>query len=165
MRALDELRAEHAVILSVLDAAGEARDEEGWARLLYFIKQFVEAKHHGKEERVLFPRMAADPVLQGMAGVLHEDHERGAALIAEIEQTLARHADAPAIERVFSAYTHFLRQHMERENEMIFEVAERTLDEGTVAEMLAEFAEIEAETGYDSALANLRTSAMVTRRR
>jgi len=145
MRPLDGLRAEHEKILAFLDETENTRDAEEFVRVLDFVRRFVEANHHGKEERALFSRMAADPFLHGMADALHQDHELGNALIAEIENALREHADLAVISDAFATYARYLRHHIARENTMIFEAVEAVLDERTAAEMLVEFDQIEKE--------------------
>jgi hemerythrin-like domain-containing protein len=72
MRPTEILSSEHRVIEQVLDCleamvkglrAGKPLEEERAATALYFLRQFADACHHGKEEERLFPMLVA----RGMA--------------------------------------------------------------------------------------------------
>lgn len=176
MSVLDELRAEHETILDVMDgiensvlAADETTFSESYLeQVLDFIWRYIERNHHGKEERALFPRMRDNPFLREMSEALHQEHEEGAALVAALERALDEDRAPEIVARELVDYIGFLRGHIRRENEMIFEAVERVLDESTAAEILAEFRAIGIEalgTYDDKAFANLRMSALATRRR
>ena len=62
----ESLRAEHEVILHVLDSVEEAaaRVEAGggveqafFGHAIAFVREFADGVHHQKEEKILFPRM------------------------------------------------------------------------------------------------------------
>jgi hemerythrin-like domain-containing protein len=144
------LRAEHETILGVVDqlegvACGFAGGQAPAAYVLAaieFLRVFVDQNHHAKEERVLFAAMAADPGLAGMAEALTADHSEGRALVGEIDA--AFRAGRP-IDNLVVAYAAFIREHIRRENEMVFKAAENTLDESVLAGFDAKFLEIENE--------------------
>ncbi len=151
MAALDALRNEHARILQAIDRLeAHARNaDDGRLPIAYLrevldcIHVYVEENHHGKEERILFARMASDPLLAGIAGAFVEEHDEGRHLVAAIESAVtherpvARHVDA---------YATFIRDHIRRENDMLFETIESGLDARTLAEIEAALAEAESES-------------------
>lgn len=153
MTVLDELRSEHATILRVLavieDAVrdgGEPRFSEVYVgHVLDFVWYFIERNHHGKEERALFLRMREDPVLESLAHVLHEEHEQGAALVAALERAVDEDRDTAILRRKLLPYIDFLRDHIARENEMIFPAIENALEPASLAELESAFRAIEAE--------------------
>ncbi len=68
MSAVDELKAEHALIRTMMGVfsrmcdlmeSGEAVDTEHLDQMLDFIVVFVDKYHHRKEEEVFFPRVVA----------------------------------------------------------------------------------------------------------
>lgn len=148
--AIDSLRAEHETILVVMDrledSARRAPDGEispDCARAaLNFIRIYVDGSHHAKEEGALFIAMADDPLLAGLADALTSEHDEGRRLVAAIEGALAedRSVTGPVL-----AYASFIRNHIWRENEMIFDAVENALREPVLAEMDARFLEIEDE--------------------
>ncbi len=147
---IDSLRAEHETILAVVDrweavarSASDGQLPHAYVlAALDFIRVYVDENHHAKEERVLFAAMAADPFLAGLAEALTADHEEGRALVAAIER--AFRADRP-IGNVVAAYAAFIRDHIRRENEMVFEAVENALGESVLANLDASFLEIEDE--------------------
>ena len=150
MSAIEQLRSEHETILLVLtDVEKKARTDElseaYVTDVLDFVARYVERNHHGKEEQALFARMRTDPVLESFSHVLHEEHEQGAGLVAAIERAIDEDREAAIIRRHLLAYTAFLRDHITRENEMIFPAIENTLDEQTLMQLVDEFRAIELE--------------------
>ena len=106
--------------------------------------------------------MRDDPFLEEVAQVLHTQHEHGAARVAALERALDEDRAPALVARELLAYATYIRDHIRWENEMIFEVVERVLDERVAAELLAEFRAIEAETlgpQGGNAFAGLRMSA------
>lgn len=149
MAGLDALRAEHALILETLDqleeraaATGGVLPSDYMHAVFMFIRVFVDENHHGKEERVLFRHMEADPFLQSISSVLTADHREGRDLVEAMHAALAQ--GRPVL-REIGAYAAFLRDHIRRENEMIFTAVESTLDEATLQEIDTAFVDIEVE--------------------
>lgn len=148
--AIDSLRAEHETILVAMDrledSARRAPDGEippDCARAaLDFIRVYVDGNHHAKEERALFIAMAEDPLLAGLADALTFDHDEGRMLVGAIEGALVdgRSVTAPVL-----AYAAFIRNHIRRENEMVFDAVEKALRGTVLAEMDARFREIEED--------------------
>jgi len=139
MAALDSLRAEHALILEVI----ESRLPPDYVHaMLDFIRIYIDTNHHGKEERVLFSYMAADPFLAGISSILTDDHREGRILVDAIERALVE--GRPVVHEV-ETYAAFIRVHIHRENAMMFDVAESELDAHTLSAMQSEFLAIESE--------------------
>ncbi|MHB8147972.1 MAG: hemerythrin domain-containing protein, partial [Vulcanimicrobiaceae bacterium] len=150
MAALDSLRAEHALILEVIEsleerthASVDGRLPQEYVRaMLDFMRIYIDTNHHGKEERVLFAHMAGDPFLESVSNVLTEDHREGRRLVDAIERALV---DGRTVVNEVETYAAFIRVHIHRENDMIFEVAESELDAHTISAIQSEFLAIESE--------------------
>jgi len=168
MPGLDPLRSEHTLILQTIDRL-EARSHESpdgrlpldYARAaLAFMRVYIDENHHGKEERVLFAQMEADPFLSGIAAVLMADHRDGRELVDAIERAVE--SGRPVV-REIDAYAAYIRDHIRRENDMVFQAAESRFDESTMSTIRAAFFDIEAEVlgtdGKRQLLAGLQTSA------
>jgi hemerythrin-like domain-containing protein len=123
-----DLRHEHEVILQALGvleraadvlAAGQPLSESTLADLVQFLRTFADRCHHGKEEDQLFPAMRGKGMGATLA-VFLEEHEEGRGYL----RTLASGA-SPA-ERAAAArrYVGMLREHIERENEVLFPLAD-----------------------------------------
>jgi hemerythrin-like domain-containing protein len=155
----DVLRHEHVQILRALEAleraaarlaAGEALPAGWWDELLDWLRDFADLNHHAKEEQALFPAMvkAGVPVEGGPVDVMLEEHERGRALIA------AMRAGEPAT-RAGAArrYVALLREHIDKENGVLFPLAEAVLDDAAQRAAAQEFAAFEAAQGRTATLA------------
>lgn len=148
--ALDSLRAEHETILAVVGrleaaarAAGDGRLSHDYVRAaLDFIRIYVDENHHGKEERVLFPAMSADAMLTGFADALSCDHEEGLDIVGALEA--ADLDDRPTTGYIL-AYAAFIRDHIRRENEMVFDAVENSLDDSALTELYVGFLQVEDE--------------------
>jgi hemerythrin-like domain-containing protein len=149
--ALGSLRSEHKTILAVVDrleAAARSATDGYVSRPLVraaldFIHTYVDRNHHGKEEDALFVAMRNDPSLAGLADALVDDHGEGRSLVAAMEFALFEERPTAALILAFGA---FIRGHIRREDEMIFEAVENALDQQTLASLNAKFGEIEEET-------------------
>jgi hemerythrin-like domain-containing protein len=145
---LDSLRKEHDVILSVIDrleaAANCARDgrlpRDYVNAVLDFIRIYIDESHHAKEERALFVEMKADPFLIRFADTLTSDHEDGRWLVAAIERALRE--DGPVVPPILT-YSAFIRDHIRREEEMIFEAVSSTLGDAALENLARRFREVE----------------------
>jgi hemerythrin-like domain-containing protein len=142
-----ELRHEHEVILRALAvleragrrlATGEPVDETALAGLVDLCRTFADRCHHGKEEHTLFPLLEARGV-GGLLAVFLEEHVEGRAYLA----TLA--SAAPPAERAAAArrYVGLLRDHIERENGVLFPMVDGILTDAEQAELVRRFAEVE----------------------
>ncbi len=143
MKAIEELRAEHEGIRTMLavvrSACGRGESAEpaeraDLERMVEFLRVFADRCHHAKEEDLLFPALEAAGVARegGPIGVMLAEHARGRELIRAMEDALegwagdpngARHRFAAAAR----AYASLLEQHIEKEQGVLFAMAERVL--------------------------------------
>jgi hemerythrin-like domain-containing protein len=152
MKAIDDLKHEHRVIelvLTGLDRIAERADAERTVehhsaeRALEILRNFADKCHHGKEERHLFPLMEARGVARqgGPIGVMLHEHELGRGHIRAMVQALPE-ASSSAGEAVGAftgnarRYVGLLRQHIQKEENVLFPMAEQLLtaqdDDGLV---------------------------------
>uniref|UniRef100_E6Q630 Hemerythrin-like domain-containing protein n=1 Tax=mine drainage metagenome TaxID=410659 RepID=E6Q630_9ZZZZ len=145
---LEVLRGEHRRILEVFDrfeqrcALPTEPPPEYVDDILEFIQIYIDANHHGKEERALFRATDAHPWLNGFALLLNEQHEEGRGLVRSI--VCARDRGQSGITEL-RAYVEYLREHIARENEAVFVTMEQALDEDSSNDLATRFAEIERE--------------------
>jgi hemerythrin-like domain-containing protein len=153
------LSAEHRVIEQVLDClekmaaqAGDGLDAERAAQALEVLRTYADRIHHGKEEDRLFPLMEARglPRNVGPIAVMLDDHQNGRALIRRMGESLdevqtgsdeaaRRFADAAG------AYVALLRDHIAKEDGVLFPLAESVLDDAGRDELRAEFERFDRE--------------------
>ena len=153
----DVLREEHRVILralGVLEAAaarlagGRPLPEGWWPEIIWWLRAFADRNHHAKEETSLFPAMvkAGVPSTGGPIDVMLEEHRRGRTLVRAME---AGESAALAAAR---EYVGLLREHIEKENGVLFPLADAVLDEAAQRALQREFEAVEAEQGRDASI-------------
>jgi hemerythrin-like domain-containing protein len=99
-----------------------------------FIKGFADGCHHKKEEGVLFPSMATYgvPIEGGPIGVMLAEHERGRLFTRNLRLAAERleAGDQTAKQDVIAnarGYAMLLRQHIMKEDNILFPMADRVL--------------------------------------
>jgi len=161
MKPTEELMKEHTAIRLMLDIMGRAaeRIETGEEPnlqelddILSFLTTFADGCHHAKEEEFLFPALerAGMPRSQGPIGVMLAEHDRGRALIKGIAAAIAEYrAGVRPMPASFGAnvrsYAILLDQHIEKENMVLFPMAERLIPEGEQQEIARAFDRLELE--------------------
>ena len=134
------LKQEHRVIeraLRVLDTLAQKPEEaspEQWERLLDILRNFADRCHHLKEENVLFPALekwGIDPTT-GPVSIMLEEHEEGRRRLGAMAEALAsrdpQSARGALVENAKS-YVQLLTDHIQKEDEILFEMAEAVLPE------------------------------------
>lgn len=162
MRPTDVLRGEHEHILracAVLDAMAE-RVESGEqvsgpdaAAIVDFVRRYADGLHHSKEERVLFPALerAGMPRQSGPIAVMLLEHERGRDHLAMMHAALPsmESAENPVARESFAegarGFAALLTQHIAKENNILFAMADRMLSAEDDAALLEAYAAREAE--------------------
>lgn len=134
---------ERMVVNGVVDTAflGKAVD---------FVRNFADGCHHAKEEDILFPVLekAGIPRDGGPIGCMLDEHEQGRALIRLMSDNMNsaasgdEHARAVVFDAV-GAFVGLLRQHIEKEDSILFVMADRVLDAAQQASMLEKFNQVE----------------------
>lgn len=161
MEATQILKQEHQVIERVLDALETAanRLDAGtpvrpglFLQAADFIRGFADGCHHRKEEGILFPALEAAgiPAEGGPIGVMLFEHEEGrkltAAMRAAAEQLEAGESQAAAaVARSALGYVALLRQHIAKENNVLFPMADQVIRGRAQAEVAEGFERVEHE--------------------
>ncbi|MBI3953759.1 MAG: hemerythrin domain-containing protein [Chloroflexi bacterium] len=142
MRPTEELRRDHRVIERVLKALerivqaaqrGGALDTVSLRQALEFSRVFVDACHHRKEERCLFPCLEGRgiPKEGGPIGVMLAEHQQGRELVRQITAALSAYAtsggSAGDILTLCGAYSALLRQHIFKEDNILFAMGEAVM--------------------------------------
>lgn len=137
------LRRQHENILKVADILERLLDRGQQAPLDFdavgdcvrFIRLYADALHHGKEEDLLFPELIARgfPGDDGPIGVMLYEHQLGRGFARTMAEALpdAKGGDAAALARLTEAgreYIHLIRDHILKENEVLFEMADGMID-------------------------------------
>lgn len=161
MRANDVLMQEHRVIERVLDALETAAGQLERSRPVRpaffldaadFIAGYADGCHHRKEEGVLFGAMVESGVPRegGVIAMLLEEHEQGRAFNRAMRDGAKRlqGGDAAASRQIASAvrgYVALLRDHIAKEDEMIFPMADEMIAPAQLDDMLRGFEQVERQ--------------------
>jgi hemerythrin-like domain-containing protein len=159
MKATDILRNEHETILDVLaalesitepSALPSGLDLRSAQDALDFLCGFGDRCHHGKEEQHFFPALAECglPREVGPLAVMNSEHDEGRALLARMVEALAdakrSEPDAPARFGIAArAYVTLMRDHIDKENGVLFPMGDGMLSGARQAALLTEFERFE----------------------
>jgi hemerythrin-like domain-containing protein len=166
VKATQVLMDEHRVIERVLTALERAstRLNNGqdvylrfFAGTIVFIKNFADGCHHQKEEGILFPAMIENGLSReaGPVAVMLAEHEEGRRLTQKIRQSLERYqgGDDSARKELANnslAYTKLLRQHIHKEDNILFPMADKLIPSEQQQQISEAFKLLEHdETGED----------------
>ena len=161
MKATEELKEEHKAIkltLSILSnvskrfGSGEKVDQEDLDNILEFIKTFADKCHHGKEEDLLFVAMenVGIPRDRGPIGVMLKEHEMGRSYVRNMSEAVDKYK---AGELSYSSqfvenakkYIDLLTQHIDKEDNILYPMADMQLSEEKQRELIEKFEELEQE--------------------
>jgi len=157
----EQLREEHRIIermLAVIEKAasnidsGKEVDADFFPKVVDFIRNFADGLHHGKEETNLFPYMGRRgiPTDGGPIGVMLAEHEEGRACVMAVEEAARRFAagDKSALKMAENSalrYAGLLRQHIEKEDNILYVMADQVLTPEDQKELLAVYDDVEKQ--------------------
>lgn len=155
MKPTEQLKEEHEAIkimLGILDKisarlkSGEKVSTEHLDRALEFIQVFADKCHHGKEEDILFPAMeeAGIPKEGGPLGVMLEEHGWGRDYVKEMSDGISAYkkGDAEASSKIAenaAKYVALLNDHIYKEEEVLYPLADDHISIQKQEELLQEF--------------------------
>ena len=151
------LSDEHRIIERVLGAVeklakGQVGALEPWKKALDFIRHFADQCHHLKEEKILFVALEEHgiPNEGGPVGMMLLEHEEGRAYVRAMFDALGKieAGDPSAQVALFEnaqQYLRLLREHIQKEDEILFRMADEVISADEQKNLLAAFAEHEAE--------------------
>lgn len=143
------LREEHGLLLEVLECFEQDLAQPAARRLAAFVaifRGYADFCHHRKEELGLFPLLEGHGLGPAIACMLDE-HRAARGLIAELESA-ADAGDAAGISAAGFGYIDLLRAHIEKENCMLFAVADACLTPAEGTALARRYAEIEADPDF-----------------
>jgi hemerythrin-like domain-containing protein len=161
MKATEILSSEHRVIERVIQAletaanrlqTGQTVRVEFFLDAADFIKGFADGCHHKKEEGVLFQAMLDHglPLQNSPVAVMLNEHEQGRAYTRGIRQAAERiqAGDASASSALFEnalGYARLLRQHITKEDHVLFPMADKVIPAAQHDEVWIGFEHVEHE--------------------
>jgi hemerythrin-like domain-containing protein len=156
-KATEMLSDEHRVIERVLDIMEKLTrapvDDtlESWKKVLDFVRHFADQCHHLKEENILFPAMEGHgiPNEGGPIGMMLMEHEEGRSYVRSMFAAVALieakdQAAGESLVTAASAYLRLLREHIQKEDQVLFRIADDVIPAEEQKQLLRTFEEHEA---------------------
>jgi hemerythrin-like domain-containing protein len=147
---------EHRVIERVLAAVekllalGPAPSLSHWKKVLDFISNFADQCHHLKEEKLLFPAMEAHGIPRdgGPIGVMLMEHEEGRSHVRAMRAAVeglerGETGGAESLLNHARGYLRLLKEHIQKEDEILFRIADDCIPAGEQTALLKSFEEHE----------------------
>lgn len=158
----DVLTEEHRLILrmialveknTALMEEGQFRNWNFFLDAVDFIRNYADRFHHAKEEDILFVELVKNgmPERNSPVEAMHIEHDQGRAYVADLD-TAARKALAGEpgqlqdIARNARGYAELLRGHIDKEDNILYPLAERVLPGATKTDMLRAYEKAEQKT-------------------
>lgn len=161
MKATQQLKDEHEgikLMLKIMENVsndlekGKELNINHYEKILEFIKGFVDKCHHGKEEDILFPAMVNQgvPNQGGPIAVMLHEHQMGRDYITSLSIAFEefKEGNKLAINRIISIsmnYVQLLRNHIDKENNILFMMADNVLNEEEQSKIFDAFEKLEVE--------------------
>ena len=161
MNSIESLKTDHRIIeraINILETSinrlqhGISVDKIVFTTLIRFFKTFTDECHHAKEEEVLFPELERSGIQKGggpIAVMLYE-HNMGRVFLNNLNKAVEKYysGDVNAIQDIIkksSDYIDLLRNHILKEENILFHIALQVLDAKKDAELFEEFEKVENE--------------------
>jgi len=161
MKATQQLKDEHEgikLMLNIMEkisrdlADGKKLNYDHYGKIIEFLQGFADRCHHAKEEVVLFPALEKHGIQNedGPIGVMLNEHRNGRELVIILDMAFKelKSGNKPAINSIISSsndYIQLLRNHIEKENYVLFSLADKVLSVEEQSEIAEQFEKIETE--------------------
>ena len=150
---------EHRLILRMISLVekntermlqGRFRDWQFFLDAVDFIRNYADRFHHAKEEDVLFVALVNNgmPEKNSPIEAMHMEHDQGRALVRAMEDAaqralLGESGRIPALAESARSYAELLRGHIDKEDNILYPLAERVLSEAVRPALLEAYARSE----------------------
>ena len=138
---------------AILTREGEYPDYRFYLVAVDFIRNFADRFHHAKEENVLFEALVANgmPRQNSPVAAMLLEHDQGRAFVSAMEEAAqAALRGEPGQDGVIAAnavgYLELLREHIAKENEILYPLAERLIPDIMRDTIIAAYGAAEART-------------------
>ena len=161
MDPIEKLMDEHQNILKGIELLsknadrlekGEQIDPRFFTGVVEFIRNYADKYHHAKEEDILFVRMekAGFPMQGGPIAVMLSEHDHGRKYVAALEKANERYitGDKSAAGEIVEnarGYVYLLKNHIAKEDTVLYPMARDALGGGGIEAMQPDFERVEKE--------------------
>ena len=166
MRFIDILVEEHKAVREILDVldvickklqSGERIEPEHIEGIVDFIRNFADKAHHMKEEDLLFPALEGAGVPRGdmLVEALTTEHDLGRGYVRGIgdgliHYSIGNNSGRLVIRENALKYIELMTRHIDKEEDVIFPLAQRYLSEAVALELAQEFERIDRDVIGDA---------------
>ncbi len=153
--ATKNLENDHVNILRLIDVMEKmvlvkSVNTDHFEKTVMLIKSYADGLHHAKEENLLFPLMVKRGFSseQGPIAVMLHDHAEGRDYVKGMTEGISgyKEGNEAALAKIYEnmqGYIILLRNHIAKENNVLFRMADNALTENDQQELLKEFAKVE----------------------
>ncbi len=134
----------------------ESSNIDDFETVVNLIRKFADGFHHAKEEDLLFPLMGEKGYSpqQGPVAVMLHEHVQGRNYVKGMADAIERlrNGDAIAITDIYTnmaGYAHLLQNHISKENNILFKMADQVFSAEEQQSLLVQFAEVEKHTDVE----------------
>jgi hemerythrin-like domain-containing protein len=161
MTPIEQLKAEHEgikLMLKILDTVSnrlkstKELNQEHFTKILEFIKIFIDKCHHGKEEDLLIPAMVKAGISRDADAITFTlmEHEEGRGYVKNMGQSFdkLKSGDIRASEKIMhneNNYSDLLVKHIDKEESVLYPIADKVLSQAKQGELLEEFEKLEVD--------------------
>jgi len=157
MKAIRRLKDEHDLIERGLDLLEQSQvlvesnqpvPEAFLKWIPQFFSQFADKCHHAKEEDLFFPLLKERGIPQegGPIGVMLHEHDQGRDCVGRMRDASEQSEfDAASFVTAAKEFIPLLRQHIFKENNILFRMAENVMSETDDNEIDGKFSSVETE--------------------
>ena len=165
--ATQNLENDHVYIIRLIDVMEKmvlncATDTAHLELVVNLIKTYADGFHHAKEEQVLFPLLEEKGFskVHGPVAVMLHEHVEGREFVKGISQRIdvykAGNVSAlPEIYQYMQGYVDLLREHINKENNVLFKLADKALSSDEQLELLNKFGSIEKQYNSEQIAASI----------
>ena len=129
--------------------------------VVYLIKNFADIFHHGKEEHMLFPLLIEKgfSANQGPVSVMLHEHEEGRKFVSGMDCNILLYLNGdasslPSIKKNMIGYINLLRNHITKENNVLFPMVSKVLTPEENNSLLERFKDFEESSVCDGTSKN-----------
>jgi hemerythrin-like domain-containing protein len=147
------------VITSMVE--NRSKEIEHFELVVELIRNFADGLHHAKEENLLFPLLGEKGFSpeQGPVAVMLSEHTQGrdfvkGALEGIKEFKNGKQGELQSIYENLGNYATLLQNHISKENNILFRMADQVFSDEEQQKLLIQFAEVESNVGAEFNHAN-----------
>jgi len=153
----ENLENDHVYILRLTRimqkiAQSDLPDPDHIATAIDLIRNYADGLHHAKEENLFFPQLENKGFSksQGPVAVMLHEHVEGRNFVKGMAEALSlyKNGDNSAVNELFrnmQGYADLLQNHIAKENNILFRMADKVLSNVEHADLLRQFEKVETE--------------------